>query len=171
MNVLDKLKKEYHIPTHSYIKAIQTINAREPEGRPTEVYVKRIKDIFGLDVQLDDKHARYVFLYLVQETIRTSFITDVFDFNALLSLAVEHATQFTAENEYVFAVKEVEPKLDNQGKPKRKKGAKKDEAERLWKENKGISKKDFMDLLMKELDMTRAGSQTYFYNCKKKFGV
>ncbi len=170
MSPIEYLKAQ-SIPTHSYIKAVQYINARW-DTLSGEDFESKIRDLMDNDgIEISHKHARYVYLYLVQEIIRTSFSTDQFDLNALLSLSVERAMKFVGENEYVFAEKDTPVKLDSKGKPKKKKGWKRDEAERMYQENKGMLKKDFMDLLIKELDMTKAGAQTYFYNCKKKFGV
>lgn len=163
----------HKIPVTSYVAAIQYLNAKEPDGVSPERYEKRIKELIGNEgIQISDKYVRHTYLYLVQETIRSSFTTDQIDMKMLFSDAVKRAVKFVDENEYMlFAEKKTPVKLDSKGEPKKKKGWKKDEAERLYKENKGMAKKDFMALLMDKLDMTKSGSQTYFYNCKKKYGV
>ena len=48
-----------------------------------------------------------------------------------------------------------------------KTGTKIEKAIELFKANPAISKEDFIALLVKELEMTKLGAQTYFYQCKK----
>lgn len=171
MNPLDILKDEYALPVNSYVAAIQTLNHREPTPLPTEVYEKRIESLTGKKgIQISDKYARTIFLYLVQETIRVSYNSDVFDMNTLFSLSVNRAVKFVDQHPYLYEKKEKDeqPKLNAHGKPKRKKGAKKEEACRIYRENKDKSKKEIMELFMKQLDMSKAGASTYYYNCKKE---
>lgn len=61
----------------------------------------------------------------------------------------------------------VEVKADG----KIKKGGKQEAADALYQEhvvNGGKSSSEFLEVLMKQLDMTKAGARTYMYNSKKK---
>lgn len=166
-----KILKSHNIPIDSYIAAIQYLNAREPDGVSSKRYEKRIRELMGNEgIQVSDQYIRHVYLYLVQEIVRTSLITDQIDLKALFSLSVKQAIEFVDSHPYLFTERKTPVKLDSIGQPKKKKGWKKDEAERLFKENKGMSKKEVMAMFIKELDMTKLGAQTYYYNCKKKFG-
>jgi hypothetical protein len=74
------------------------------------------------------------------------------------------------ENSWIFAEPEDVPKMDSAGNPKRKKGAKQEEAARIYSENKSDGKAKIIELFMSELDMSKAGATTYFYNMRKKLG-
>ena len=160
---------EYGIPVNSYIAAIQYLNDRSDLEQSQ--YEGMIKDVTGVEQKFNDhRDAKYTFLYLVQETIRKSTSTDIFDMDALLEYAFTRAQKFIKENPWHWAEPEEEQKVDASGKPKRKKGAKQEEAARIYNENKADGKKAIIDLFMSELDMSKAGATTYFYNMKKKFG-
>ncbi len=94
--------------------------------------------------------------------------------------AVAGTKNFLKEYHFTYAWEDraTEPKLNDDGTIKRKKGEKKQMAEDLYKEiaeaNKDASKKELkaivMATLQEQVGMTKAGSQTYFYNAFKKFG-
>lgn len=160
--------QNYKIPTGSYIRAIQEIN--EDGELSHNEYVKRCKELVGADVELDEKTDRYVYLYLVQETIRKSFTTDQLNMIELFEQAKELADKFCKENPYVFAtsVDFENPKLDANGNPKKKKGAKKELAKKIWSENQGknLTRKQWIELLIEEVGLTPGGASTYHANLK-----
>lgn len=174
MKQLDILRS-YHIPVSSAVKAIQHLSDRHSLS-PKE-YADRIRELVeNPDVKVDDKYARHVYLYLVQETIRTSFNTDTLNMTEILSMAVEKAIKFVDDNPYVLAGSTAEPKLDENGNAKPRKGAKKEMAIALYakmvEENNGKfpSRSDAIKRFMDEVGMTKGGASTYVANCKKNFG-
>jgi hypothetical protein len=168
MNPIHQIK-EFGIPTDSYHSAIRHLNDRDPFIKCE--YERLIHVLTGVQrTYTDQRDARYCFLYLIQETIRKSDNTDRFDMPTLLIYAEERAYKFIKENPWHWAVVEEEVKLDSSGKPKRKKGAKQVEALRIYNENIFAGKKAIIELFMSELDMSKAGATTYFYNTRKQVG-
>jgi len=158
---------EYGIPTNTYGSAIIHLNDREDLSRTQ--YEKRIKELTGVVQEYtDDRDAKYCFLYLIQETIRKSYNTDKFNMPELLEYSTTRARNFVRDNPWHWAVAEEEVQIDSFGKPKRKKGAKQIEALRIYKENVDEGKPAIIDMFMSELDMSKSGATTYFYNMKKK---
>lgn len=164
-----------------------TMNVRE---WPEERFKALIKDLTGEDITFADprKEARATAMHLVQETMLASIGTDKLctfeqvdlpdpadipplDPKALLDESIKWALKYIEENPWHWAQPEDdEPKLDARGNPKRKKGAKQEEAARIYNELKGGEKKDIIQRFMDDLDMSKAGATTYFYNMRKKFG-
>jgi len=166
---MDPIKqlREWKIPTSSYCAAIRYLNDR-PDLIKCE-YERLVETLTGVRRQYEDlREARYAFLYLVQETIRKSDNTDKFDMAEMLEYAEKCAHKLFLEQSWHWAVCEEEVKTDSSGKPKRKKGAKQVEALRIYNENVDEGKAKIVELFMSELDMSKAGATTYFYNMKKK---
>lgn len=163
------------IPTDSFVAAVHTVKA-EPEKR-REDYVVLIGEITGKkDFTVpSDRYARFLYFYVVQEVVRAGTCDD-----EVFQAAVEGTKNFLTNYRFTYAHEDraAEPKFHDDGTIKRKKGEKKQMAEDLYKEiaaaNKDASKKDLKALVMTSLQekvgMTKAGSQTYFYNSFKKFG-
>lgn len=157
------------IPTSSYVAAIRHLNDSGDLAR--DQYVSIMSDLVGQKVSVgDDRITKYTFLYLIQETIRKSFNTDVMNMAELLELAHRRAVTFIKENAFVFAEPEDTITVDSDGKPKQKKGAKQEGAATIYQENISKGKATVIGLFMSELDMSKAGATTYFYNMKKQFG-
>jgi hypothetical protein len=157
----------YGIPTNSATRAIQYLG--EKEDYTSEQYFSMIVEITGHGINIaDPRLTKYTFLYLIQDIIKTSFNTDNIDMTSLILSSSDKAEKFIAENPWVFAVPDEVVKVDDAGKPKRKKGAKQEEALRIYKENISEGKPKIIELFMSELDMSKAGATTYFYNTKKK---
>jgi hypothetical protein len=164
-----KIISNYGIPTNSAIRAIQYLG--EKEDYTSEQYFSMIEELTGHGINIaDPRQTKYSFLYIIQDIINTSFNTDAIDLHSILLTAQDKAKKFIAENPWVFAVVEETIKVDNTGKPKRKKGAKQEEALRIYKENISEGKQKIIELFMSELDMSKPGATTYFYNAKKKVG-
>jgi len=158
---------EYGIPVNSYLAAIQYLNRRSDlEQSQYENMIETLTG-FGNDFP-DHRIAKYTFLYLIQETIRESNNTDKFDMGKLLTLSFNRAEKFIKENPWHWAQPDEVVKVDDAGKPKRKKGAKQEMALELYKEYIEEGKPKVIDMFMSELDMSKAGATTYFYNTKKK---
>lgn len=171
MNAIEKLQAQ-RIPTQSFVAAVQHLTQ---EHLPPEDYRAAIFELSGHETQASDEYVRHHYLYLVQETIRQFNKTGTVDMGEMFKLSAERATHFITNNPWVFSKPEDEsspsyraPKLDAAGNPKQKKGAKRDQAVALWKKHKdeNLSRKQWIDLLVKEVGLTPAGASTYHSNLR-----
>jgi len=160
----------YDIPTNSYVAAIQYINDG-PELRDDE-YLLRIEQLVGYSVEITAEHMpRYVYLYLVQEIIRTSLKGEDFRVVNVYDIAYNRAEEFLEMNQYIFATSDdTKPvKLDAAGNVKPKKGAKKELAKKVYAEDidgKGLTRKDAIAILMEKVGLSSGGASTYYANLK-----
>ncbi len=158
------------IPISSYISAVQHINNR---GELThKEYIERIKELTGEVVSFtNDFMYRFTYLYLIQNTVKTSFRTDKLDMKEILNSSISEATTLLENNPWFCYVPEKEPVLDANGKPKPKKGAKKEMAKQVWDKYKddGVdrTRKEWIQLLVDEVGLTPLGASTYYANLKK----
>ena len=159
-------------PITSHIAAIQYLNEEHRWLTKTQ-YEDAIIDIVGIEdghpTLSNEKESRILFLYVVQETIRAFSHPEVPDMDVVFNNAIQHYEKFVAENPWSIKIYESAPKLDADGNVKPKKGAKKEMAESLFKENKNKSKQEIMDIFMEQVGMTPAGASTYYYNCKNLY--
>lgn len=166
MNPIDQIR-ELGVPVRSYCAAAWHFIDR-PDLTKDE-YENHIYTLTGVRRQYKDfRDARYSFLYLIQETIRKWESTDKFDMGEMLIYAEKCAQTLFVEQAYHWAEPDEEVKTDSSGKPKRKKGAKQIDALRIYNENVEDGKQAIVDMFMSELDMSKAGATTYYYNMKKK---
>lgn len=172
---------DYGVSTTSYLRAIQEFNGildEDPILLRKEEYEEKIAEIVGGDHPpryRNEKEARIYFLYVVQETIR-AFQTDVPEMSDVWEDAQARAKKMIEEQPWsikeYFTEDSGEPKLDAAGNPKRRKGAKKEEAEALYvKMNDGKNDRpSIIAALVDEVGLSKAGATTYFHNLKSKFG-
>ena len=147
------------IDTTSRVRAIQTANEMKFDG---EGYRRMIAELTGETPTTDDNHARYTFLYLVQDIV-TGQKTDSIDQASI------KAAKYLKENPWVVAKPETtsyyEPKttVDALGQPKQKKGAKKEAAIKFYKENKDkfTTRKEWIAALAQNIGLTEAAASTY----------
>jgi len=168
-SVLTRLQ-DSGIPTRSAVAAIQHISNR---GRQTaDYYNKSLSNLVDAPVQITDEHlARFTYLYTVQGIVDLSMNTDIIDATEVMHKAMSNAKKYLKENPWTVAEPDEVVKTDAAGKPKRKKGAKQEEAGRIYNENKDtLDRKQIIEMFIKELDMSKSGATTYFYNMRKKFG-
>ena len=172
MNTLSKtidVIKAKKIPL-SYVRAIQEINDAGIQDR--EFYTIGLSEMAGTAINInDDREARLTYLYFVQEVLKNQK-NDV-SVKDLLASAKEKAQLFikdpnspdvTLRPQYGSAT----PKLDCLGQPKRKKGAKQEQAVEVYKANMNSkTKAEIIELFMSEVGMSKAGATTYYYNIKK----
>lgn len=170
-----EMLEELGIPTDSFVSAVRKVKA-EPEKRH-EDYRVLIGVITGQEdfETPSDRYARFLYYYVVQEVVRAGTCDE-----EVFQAAVAGTKNFLEEYRFTYAWEDraTEPKFNDDGTIKRKKGEKKQMAEDLYKEiaaaNKDASKKELkaivMATLQEKVGMTKAGSQTYFYNAFKKFG-
>lgn len=159
------------IPTNSYIKAHLALRDRKDFDRLN--YKDLINNVIdGHHVSnIDDRVAQYTFLYIVQEAVRNNMNGVEMSDWELFDLANRKAEKYIKNNSWVFAKPDEEPKVDSEGNPKKKKGAKKDMAIELYgKYRNEKSRKEIIQLFIDEIGMSKAGATTYYHNMKKEFG-
>ncbi len=180
-NIIERLQA-YDIPHTSYLKAIRHMREHHGEMNTKDAYVM-IHNLCGSDnVQLMDgfdlsrndlldDYIRLILYYLIQESIRASFTQDVVNGLEILPLAVKKTQEFMAENPWVFAKPDVEDDDVDQitNKPKFKKGKKQQRAVEIYRANADKDKQIIMELFQTELNMSKSGARTYYYNMKHKF--
>lgn len=180
VDIIEQIKA-YEIPHTSYIRAIRYMlddPGNYAEMDPQAVVVM-IENLTGVNLQFNPDalseetkiHNYYTLLYVVQEAIRHNNENKPLGPRQLLTLAETRARDWIRTHKWVFAKPEVEEKIDEfTGKPKMKKGKKRELALEIYKKNRDKDKKEIIELFQKELDMSKSGATTYFYNMRKKFG-
>jgi hypothetical protein len=165
----------YDIPVDSYIHAVAYMmdDPGKYSDMPYEEVLATIVNIAGLDGLAieDERLARYTLLYLVQESVRVHLQGTVPDGSEMFNVAMDKAVNFIRNNPWVFAQPEVEEKVDAvTGKPKMKKGKKQEMAIELYKKHVAEGRDKIIEVFQQEMDMSKAGARTYYYNMRKKFG-
>ena len=176
-NVIEMIEV-YDLPTDS-LGAIQTYNERARAGKYDFAAV--LHSLVGNDCAVleDPDHARVQVGYVIQLAIEANKAGRVIEPNDLYTEATRKAHEFIVEMSWAFAKKEEDVKLDSTGKPRAKKGAKQVMAYEVYCEifnsKKGISepdaetRKEIIQAFQDDVNMSKAGATTYFYNMKKKY--
>ena len=159
MNIIEKIES-YGIPTHSYVVAITHI--KDSNELTAEEYRIRIHHLTGNGSDLDERTAKYTYLYCIQEAIRSP---DTYNAAELYKVSVDKATTFMDNNPWVFAETE-----EITIKKKRKGGTKRDKTCALWAKHKddGLTRKEWIAKLVEEVELTPAGASTYYAKLKKE---
>lgn len=167
---------DFGVSTTSFIRAIQDFNDPDrPINLTKAQYEQGIADIIGGDhppSYHNEKEARLYFLYTVQETIR-AFQTDIPDMDQVWEEAQRRTLALIDRQPWAIKDYGTEPTSDNpDDPPKKKKGAKKEQAESLYqKMNDGLNDRPaIISALMEEVGLSKPGATTYFHNLKKQFG-
>lgn len=166
--------KQFDIPVDSYIHAVQYIN--EQGYLDKSDYETRVRQLLGDNsIVFDDiKQARLYYLYTIQELVRNAADGDGITVDIVRKDIDTRFSAFVTQHKWALvddqeiASQQREQKVDANGKPKPKKGAKKELAKKVWNENKdkGYTRKQFIDILVKEVGLTPAGASTYYSNLK-----
>ena len=162
-DLLTKLAS-YEINVANRIRAIQSIREL---GFDEESYRTMILDLTGREVDGDEFVIENTFKYLVDEVM----VDGKCDFD----VALKKATSFVDLNPWVKVKPDYTsyytPKstVDAMGNPKQKKGKKKDQAIKLWKERKdeNLSRQQWIEILMDKVGLSKMGASTYHYNLSK----
>lgn len=143
-------------------------------------YNKIIEDILGLEepLNIDNiKFARIYACYVVQETIKEFQHDGIPDMVRVAQDSINMANKLTTKHPYYInqyeddEVSEVQTDGSVKVVPKKKKGAKKERAERIFNQMKdNHTRLEIINQFIEQLDMTKSGATTYFHNCKQKFG-
>lgn len=168
MSVLNNIKA-IGIPTDTPVAAIQEMRDYGWFEKSGDEYGDLIISVTGVDAPTkDERELNYTFRYVVTTAIENPGLTGV----PLVAEATDRARKFIANHAYVFATPDEDetPKVDAMGKPKAKKGAKKEHARKVYDEqvrNKDVTRKDAIAILVAEVGLSPAGASTYYANLKK----
>lgn len=169
IHVLERLD----VPTTSYIAAVANVKERFADDKATNHLLRELTG--DVDVSLSGEQAMYTCYYVVQDVVKAHLKGEEVDTNNVYQTALESASVYINRMDkgdltFLRAEPEESVKVDAGGKPKRKKGAKQEEALRIFTENMDKDKKEIIAMFMSELDMSKSGATTYYYNTKKKVG-
>ena len=164
------------VPTESFSAAIHHFYDRVDFSK--DRYESLIAEIIGLDnppTFESIKEAKLYFLYTIQETVRAFNTGTVPDMDDLWDAIVVKTKTMIARSPW--SIKEYdtyatgEPKLDAMGKPKPKKGAKKELARQVYLDNnhRTMKRKEWIELLMEKVGLSQGGASTYYANLKKEY--
>ena len=163
----------YDLDVNSEVHSIRKIN--EEGGLNGFDYKRRIVELTDQDCDLTDElELKYTYLYMVQNIIRISKVTENVDIESVYIRSYEQASEYILNNEWISLseeklVKEGKVKTDCLGKPKRKKGVKKDMALDFYKKNVGEvewTRKEWIQQLMDYVGLSANGASTYYANLK-----
>ena len=105
---------------------------------------------------------------MIQDIIDLTKSKSVLDMSTIFMNSKVKADNFIKKNPYVLVEKEssYKPKVNSDGTKKPKKGSKKILAIQVYNEHKndGMSRKEFIQLLVDKVGLTPAGASTYFHN-------
>ena len=174
-NVMEMVEV-YDLPINS-LGAIQTYNERARAGMYD--YGVVLRSLVGEShTELEDpEHARVQVGYIFQLAIEANIAGEKIDPDQLYVDATAKAKEFIRELSWVFAKKEVTTNLDEDGKPKAKKGSKAVRTYQVYCDliNSNTTRKDIIAAFQDETVMspsaphTKSGATTYYYNMKKKY--
>lgn len=175
MSIIDAIEA-YDLPLNS--AAVQKFNSDAREGKYNGSMGMVLRNILNIDVpamhEIDstvpEDHSRVQVAYVIDGAIRAHKEGREITPSDLYTTATEKTRAFVQELSWVFAKKE-EDKLDSEGKPKQKKGAKQLQAYEVYVQfvETDRSRKDIIQAFQDVVGMTKAGATTYYYNMKKKY--
>jgi len=149
------------IPTTSPVAAIRFLNGN---GVRIDSHEMIIEEMTGVKIDYNDSRlSRYTFLYMVQNLLKSGVPENL---PSLVTTSTIQADEFISKNKWAFVTTD---NVGTDGKPKRKYGGTKEKAKRLWLDNqdKEYTRKQWIELLIKEVGLTKAGASTYHYNMRK----
>lgn len=165
--------ENYGLDVNSEVHSIRKI--KEEGGLNSVDYKRRIVELTDKDCDLTDElELKFTYLYMVQNIIRISKNTEVLNIEDVYIRSYDQAVDFLLQNEWVRLsdeklVEEGKVKTDCLGKPKRKKGVKKDMALDFYKKNVGSvewTRKEWIQQLMDYVGLSSNGASTYYANLK-----
>lgn len=184
MNIL----RTYNIPTQNHVLAVLHLkrdgDGVEIDDLQTEEYKSRIKELINSPVDITDhRHAKYSYLYLVQELVKVnSGVSDLVDLADILKEAMDKTKAFMEVNkagwDSIDAKDDGVVRVRADGTIKPKKGGLKEQAEVVFadhfrhltdKKEASALRKVIVKMFIDDVGLTEKGAPTYFYNCKSKW--
>ncbi len=166
---VEVLKTKYKLPVTSVVQTMQNLG-----DNPVDWH-KLIADTYGVKEVTPFQSAdlaKCVARYLVQNVLKQHHLGEFAEFprnlEELYLNSINQGTDYLKQHSWVFARPEAEEKLNADGTPASKKGDKKVMAKELYEANKGKgwTRKQWIELLIKEVGMTTGGASTYYANLK-----
>ena len=155
-------------------------------SNPVDKAQRLVRAITSIDVKLPDVETAIPFTqYVAKAAIEEA--EELKDHQPLIDRAFEHVSELfkkhpwsapraedqTASGPVVAVCDGIDVKVEVKADGSLKKGAKQILADELYKKHMlvdvPLTNQQFIAILMTELKMTKAGSTTYAYNCKKKY--
>lgn len=179
MNNIEQLEA-WGLPTTSDVAAIQAARNHDPasgliwtEEPSKEEMESRVAILLGHKEppKFDNtKTARIAYGYAIQETINTKGNPDWVTIMDKMEKFIADSPWSVKDYEVFSHDSDAPPKLDAMGVPKKKKGAKKALAIEVYNREKltdpDRSRKDWIELLMEEVGLSKAGASTYYASLK-----
>lgn len=178
--------ESFGAPTSSYLGAVNYFryDRWEEFQKPNlsqDQMEQGIADIIGIESppRFDNpKEAELYFLYTVQETVRAFLGPDVPDMADVWEQVQQNASKLIKNNPWSikdysdYQPTDKEPKLDATGKPKKKKGVKKQMAKEIYfRLNDGTNDRlAIIGAFINDIGMSKAGATTYFHDMKAEYG-
>lgn len=184
MQGVQKILHSMEFNTESVVQMVQQIRSHISESADPINKAKRlIHAITDIDVVIPDVETA---VPLAQFIAKTALEEEMCDFPNIIERAFSYVSELfkkhpwsapkvaTQTNGPVVAVVEgIDTKVEIKADGSLKKGAKRILADELYKKymlvTTPLTNQQFIAILMKELKMTKAGSTTYAYDCKKKY--
>lgn len=122
-----------------------------------------------LDDCLDSRHAQYMHAYLVDALVKLHNAKETDAMVAVVNRAMHKATLLynrvtTGDMSYVIAKSERDEALSPH------QSSKQDRAKDLYEIHKDKTRREIIDVFVKELGMSKAGGSTYYQSLKKQNG-
>ena len=175
MSIIDTIEA-LDLPTNSFIRAAMQFNTEAKKGKINPSWIFNILVGEAIAPMEDPDHLRIQTGYIIQEAVRLHMQKKEINVDDLAAFATGRAEAFISKYPETFAKVEKEVKLDEQGRPKPKKGTKGDRAYEVYCDlmKKEATRKEIIEAFQDEKVMgmtpfSKAGATTYFYNMKKKY--
>lgn len=184
MQSVQKILNEMEFNTESVVQMVQQIRTHISESADPIAKAKRlILAITDIDVNIPDVETA---VPLAQFVAKASLEEEVCDFPNIIERAFSYVSELFKKHPWsapkvatqtsgpvVAVCDSIDVKVEVKADGSLKKGAKQILADELYKKHMlvdvPLTNQQFIAILMTELKMTKAGSTTYAYNCKKKY--
>jgi len=174
MDHLIKIIEGYGIPTDRGANAVAQHLGVSGNGigqQKDSFYRDNIEELTGeKSTETNSDILRITHSYLICAIVSLVDSEGSADPKTLLKMSEESANKMFNEHPWQFAKPEADPKLDNNGQVKAKKGSKKILAREVYDrdiKDKGLSRKEAITILVEAGVSTPAGSSTYYAKLKK----
>lgn len=179
------------LSTNSPLRAVQqTSQLISCNDNPVSTAIKLIHDVLGLNVSFTDaRQARIVAMGVVESLVKSNLLCD--EAEDVFAMAQQRASAFISlpQNQWMWAdeqaieqagnvctvVEGIDTKVGVNANGTIKKGGRQVIVAEMYKKHvigkiPPMTNQEFVQLLMKELGMSKAGATTYAYAVKKELG-
>lgn len=184
MQGVQKILNDLDLNTESVVQLVQQVRTLiDSSADPLNKANQFIKTITDIDVAVSDIETA---IPLAQYVAKTALEEVVCDFRDVINRGYTYVSELHKRHPWsapkiasqmagpvVAIVDGIDVKVEVKADGSLKKGAKRILADELYKKymlvTTPLTNQQFIAILMKELKMTKAGSTTYAYDCKKKY--